>query len=256
MLKDSDIKRLIVTRPQGQTDSLLKKLKQAVGNWLEIEHLPLIQISPLDFSEQEKKDLTDKAIDGAIFISGNAARLFFNHSKRADNLSGIPLLAVGNNTASELKKITNQPVLYPDQMNSEGLLKLAQLQSISNQHWLIVKGTGGRSLIEQTLRERGAQVSEIEVYQRRLPDYSTQQKIYQQKFDHPVWLLSSAQAITHLHRILGLTDQPEHATRLIVSSDRLATMARQQGFTIIAQSAGASESQLVQCVKTLILHQE
>ena len=237
----NEVNQIIVTRPFGQADSLINQLKAAVAEKIVVNHLPLIQINSLPFDPPE----TDR-LDGVIFISSNAVSVYFAHA----TLPQVPLFAVGNNSASELQHRSGQAVKFPTQMNSEGLLKLPELTQVENQSWLIVKGEGGRKTLYDTLTSRGASVMELDVYQRKLPDFNTQQAIYEAQFNNPVWLVTSADALNHLFRILGLMEKKKHQTPVIVSSERLATLAKQKGFTILAQSAGASETQLVQCVKT------
>jgi len=232
--------QLIVTRPHGQAESLLEQLKQSVKQTLTIQHLPLLEVKPLAFQLPNLGE-----VDGAIFVSSNAVSAFFAQT----SLTGVPYFAVGNNTAAHIKALTGQSAEFPDQMNSEGLIALPALQQISGQTWLVVKGEGGRDKIQKTLNARGANVVELDVYQRKLPDYSTQQAIYRAQLSDPIWLVTSGDALNHLFRVLGLQEHRQHNTRVIVSSDRLANFARSKGFTIVAQSAGASEKQLVQCVK-------
>jgi len=233
-------KQLIITRPVDQAESLLKQLALSVDHSITICQLPLIQILPLDFSLARVTD-----VDGVIFISGNAARYFYADQRLPAKgllvkpLSDTPLLAVGNNTSAKVEQLSGQRVAFPQQMDAEGLLSLPQLKSIAGQHWLIVKGKGGRVTIRQTLIDRGAKVSEVDVYQRKLPDFDTQQQIYRTESAQTVWIITSAQALTNLHRILGLIDNPRHTTQVIISSNRLAQLEKQKRFTIIAQSAGA-----------------
>ena len=88
-----------------------------------------------------------------------------------------------------------------------------------------------------------------------MPDLATQQQIYQANVKGTVWLITSGEALTHLHRILGLGENPRHEIPVIVSSERLAILALQKGFVIMAQSLGASEKQLVECIHSLVLQQ-
>ncbi len=234
--------QLIVTRPAGLAGSLFEKLHRAAPGIL-FKHLPLISISPLEYQLSHSSQ-----VDGAIFISRNAVEYF------SVDLLGteVILTAVGDNTASLLEQNSGRKVIYPEQMNSEGLIKLAALYDIKGQHWLIVKGQGGRTLINDTLLERGAIVDEIEVYKRKLPDFSIQQALKEAHCDNTGWIITSGEALTNLYRILGLASYPKHRVKVIISSDRLAHEADMKGFEIIAQSEGASEAQLVQCVKRLV----
>ena len=231
---------LIITRPPAQATGLWSQLTQVAAEQLQLQHLPLLKIVPLPFTH-----LANRHFDGAIFISRNAVNYFYQQPPPAI----AQLCAIGDNTAASIATFTEQAVAFPQQMNAEGLLELSQLSAIAKQQWLVVKGIGGRTIISETLRQRGAQVTEVEVYQRKLPDFAEQKAIKAAQTLKPIWLITSAEALTNLHRILGLADNPIHATKVIISSNRLADLATQKGFTIFAQSAGASEIQLVQCVK-------
>lgn len=77
----------------------------------------------------------------------------------------VAFFAVGQSSADILAK-ANLPATVPLEARSEGLLALPQLQDITNQSVVIIKGYGGRELLADTLRARGALVSEWELYQR------------------------------------------------------------------------------------------
>ena len=254
-------KQIIITRPPGQAGALKAQLQDALGEAIQIHHLPLITISPL-----ATEPLPPIPFTGAIFISGNAVSHFFDldptgahgakqlaqaRAQARAKLANTSLFAVGEHTARQLEMASQRPVTFPQQMNAEGLLALAPLANVAGQNWLIVKGQGGRPLIKETLSQRGATVCELDVYCRKLPDYSLQRTICLHQSEQTVWIITSAEALDNLFRILGLGQNPDHRTSVIVSSDRLAELAVHKGFTIIAQSAGASETQLVQCVRTL-----
>ncbi len=241
---------LIITRPTEQAQPLIAELNQLADNnsLLQITHLPLLAIEPIDFN------LTIKPFDGIIFISGHAAKYFFQRVTLTD-LNKTKLLAVGENTANKIKNFSGQTALFPKIMNTEGLLQLEAIQSVNRQDWLIVKGEGGRQTLRETLQIRGAKITELNVYKRQLPSAKIQQTIIQMSqkdSDKAIWLISSAEAMTHLEKILNLMDKSQHLTQVIVTSDRLAELARQKGFTIFAQSLGASQQQLVECIRLLV----
>lgn len=237
--------RLVITRPESQADELIKQIKIANPD-LNLLHLPLISILPVRF------ELPDIQFEKAIFISRNAVEHFFH---RSSNIAHS-YFAVGEPTAKLVDQFTGTTTHYPDQMNADGLVAMDELQSVKGQNILLIKGEGGRSLIYDELSSRGANVSVLDVYRRKLPELSSQKNIINANSASNIWLITSVEAMINLHRILGLSAQPQHQTRVIVSSDRLKEAALNKGFQIVAQSAGATDRQLVQCVKSLFSDQD
>lgn len=247
----ADFKTIIVTRPHGQSPDLVSKMQTALGDSPLVEHLPLIRIEPLDY--------TPKPADIAnhiIFISSNAVKHFADKPHARALIANSTIYAIGENTASSVKQHLERKAHYPQKMNAEGLLALPELTNVMGQQWLIIKGQGGRVILRETLRTRGAKVSELDVYRRCLPDLSEQKVIQSHSQTNPLWVLSSGEALNNLHRVLGLSSDSKHNTKVIVTSDRLVNEATQKGFAIVTQSAGAAEEQLVQCAKSFFRNQE
>ncbi|WP_185964536.1 uroporphyrinogen-III synthase [Aliikangiella marina] len=245
---------IVVTRPLGQSPELAAKLQHALASLdkpPQIEHFPLIRIEPL-------QNVPSESIvpDMVIFISSNAVKHFAHLEHLKFTVADSQLFAVGENTAKSVKDYLSRDAFYPQKMNAEGLLALPELTNVMGQQWLIIKGEGGRALLREVLLTRGAKVTEIDVYKRCLPSLEAQKGIQEKAKRRPLWLISSAEALNNLHRILGLSDNAEHHTKIIITSERLAELALQKGFIIVSQSAGAAEEQLVQCVKNLFYNQE
>ncbi len=84
------------------------------------------------------------------------------------------IICVGNSTAEKLKILldTIKPLphtinlVVAEPANSEGILASASLQNIKGQSIAIVKGCGGRSLLERELAKRDANITVLDVYQR------------------------------------------------------------------------------------------
>lgn len=252
--------QFIVTRPLNRATNLVDRLKEisVKDTPLQISHCPLIRIT--DYYEQPLNDFS--AFDGVIFISGNAVDQSRKQLSSGDwaMLLQNPLFAIGQQTAAILQSDVNQlteekgfktrqKVSFPQQMNSEGLLLMPQLNDIAGQSWLIVKGLGGREKLKNGLEAAGARVSELPVYQRKLPELIAQKQIASYNQSDPCWLVTSLQALNNLWRILGCKP---NGCRMIVSSDRIAAEAEKIGFKVVAQAIDATDQQLVACVKTFI----
>jgi uroporphyrinogen-III synthase len=88
--------------------------------------------------------------------------------------SGYPacrhqVFAVGPGTARALQAHGLDSIITPDGQDSEALLALPQLADVAGKRVVIVRGVGGRALLADTLRARGAQVDFMECYRRMRP---------------------------------------------------------------------------------------
>ena len=82
----------------------------------------------------------------------------------------LPLAAIGPATARALNQAGYRVSVSPDAgFDSESLLSHPQLVSVAGHRMLLVKGQGGRELLEQELTRRGASVTLAEVYRRECP---------------------------------------------------------------------------------------
>lgn len=118
-------KKILVTRPEGQADSLVQKIEELGGNALEV---PVIAID-------EYRDYTelDRALDNIgdyswlAFTSSNGVRVFFKRMK--DRKLDIRLLycikicAIGSTTASELYNLGLNVEYIPDEYTTAALLE-------------------------------------------------------------------------------------------------------------------------------------
>ena len=155
---------LLLVRPESGNDqfSLMASAQGA-----SIHHYPVMQI--VNTPEALDNALLQQA-DVLVFVSRTAVNQVVARLQR----QGLQLppqascFAIGRSTA-ELVSEFNIDVIIPDgqQMSSEGLLKLPQLQNMSGKRVMIFAGEGGRDLLETILSERGAEVTKIALYQRQ-----------------------------------------------------------------------------------------
>ncbi|WBV63367.1 uroporphyrinogen-III synthase [Legionella pneumophila 130b] len=100
------------------------------------------------------------SVNQAIFVSTNAVRYFMMElaSKNINWPNSIRVTAIGKGTSRVLNEFNIQVSDVPELPDSEHLLTLNSLQQIRNQTILLVKGEGGRQLIEEYLMLKGAKL--------------------------------------------------------------------------------------------------
>ncbi|UCV27981.1 uroporphyrinogen-III synthase [Ferribacterium limneticum] len=162
---------IVVTRPQAQAAPLAEAIAAAGGKPL---IFPLLEISPATDPQpliEAVARLADYAL--AIFISPNAV----DYALPAILARGpwpetlIPA-AVGQGTVKVLATHgINGCVAPTERFDSEALLELPALaaERVKGQRIAIFRGDGGRELLADTLRERGATVDCVTCYRRSGP---------------------------------------------------------------------------------------
>jgi uroporphyrinogen-III synthase len=135
---------------------------------------PTILIEPPADTGQVKAALSSlQSVYAIIFVSPSAVEMTLK-----DNVKlpiSIKVFAPGLGTAEELNLHGVSNLLVPlKNFDSEGLLELSELQSefVNGQRILIFRGNGGRELLFDELRRRGAQVEAITAYRRSIPTTS------------------------------------------------------------------------------------
>lgn len=127
----------------------------------------MVRIDPQTISTAALHDLT-QTYDGALMVSVNAAHYTAQWlQKAAASLAPTRWFAVGPTSAAAIAEVVQRPVTCAaGEHNSEALLKLPELQQVKHQHWLIIRGNSGREILAETLHQRGAQVTYVDVYRR------------------------------------------------------------------------------------------
>lgn len=226
-------KRILVTRPRHQADHLCQLISNIGGKSV---LFPTIKIQPVTNSEKLSNYFAHiNEYHFVIFVSRNAVKVVFDHYLQSDLSDQIRLLAIGSGTAAVLARMKMTNVLHAGvQADSESLLQLPELQSdfIRNKKILIVRGIGGRELLADNLKTRGAIVDYAEVYKRCLPEYEIQEchEIWQNNAPDVV-IISSNEGLENLLKLTPEADQEKlFKTPLVVMSARNQDLAKELGF--------------------------
>ena len=232
---------VVVTRPSGQAAHLCQLIEASGGNAITFPCLEIVapEMPPqLDNLEQYTT---------AIFISSNAAS-WASHFINRPLPDTLVLIAVGKQTADAVRRLWQRPVLCPEtEANSEALLALPELQKIDGQRILIIRGQGGRELLADTLRQRGATVAYSEVYRRIKPDADLSSLQAADNVD--VFTATSNHSLQNLHDMANETSRPWLLSQaLIVISQRTAALAQQLGFRQTFIAPEASDQGLINAI--------
>jgi uroporphyrinogen-III synthase len=228
---------IAVTRPPEQATKLTAAIIGAGGA---VISFPLLDIKGLEDLSAFHAAVTPLSLfDWAVFISTNAVQHGMPLLQQAGISPSLKFAAIGPTTAASLQSYGVAEVLTPsERFDSEALLALPELQYMQGQRVLIVRGVGGRELLADTLKQRGADVVFGECYRRVNPQSSAQrlQQAYDQGQLHGI-VVTSTEALRFLLTLGGNADWLK-ATPLFVNHARIAEQARASG--LIAFSADQS----------------
>lgn len=234
---------IAITRPINQAKKLSALIEQAGGTPI---LFPLIEITPLyDYSQFEAVINKIETYDWAIFISSNAVQNGMPRLVKQGIPKNLNFAAIGPVTASELQSFGVKDVLIPnDRFDSESLLALDEMHAMQDKKVMIFRGVGGRDVLAESLKARGAQVSFAECYQRINPQTSCDllTNLYREKKLHGI-VVTSSEAMRHLLDLAGDADWLQHVT-LFVNHARIAELPLQLDLKVLVADAPGDEAML------------
>lgn len=129
---------------------------------------------------------------------------------------------------------------------------LPALQKLDGKQALILRGNGGRRLLGDTLRERGAAVSYYECYQRSPVYYDgNEQSVHWQRAGVDTLVVTSGEMLQQLYTLVPDYYRSLWLLRccLVVVSERLATLAQDLGWSTIRVADSADNDALIRVLK-------
>lgn len=246
---------VLLTRPQLQSASLVKAISGHGGRVCEVPLIEIEAVTDGDACEVIKNRILGlDQYHAAIFISTNAARLGLEWIDAwwPQLPAGLSAYAVGPGTARALQ-VLDWPVFYSDKgVTSEHLLALPGLQDINGQRIALFRGVGGRELIAETLRQRGATVDYIELYHRRTPDYGGDMllKLIRQQHINAI-VVTSAQILDVLLHFLQNDPSAIKLTPVVVPSERIRQYALDAGLVRVINAGGADDETVLQALASI-----
>jgi uroporphyrinogen III methyltransferase / synthase len=185
-----------VTRARAQASALAARLRTLGAAVVEA---PAIRIAPL---ETELPPLT--GYDLVCVTSPNGADLLLDRLRDARELAGITVAAIGPGTARALRARGVEPDVVPERAVAEGLVEA--LAAVPVTRALIARGAEGRDVLPDALRERGAEVDVVALYETVAEPLDDRARAAATAADY--LLFTSASSVRFFHDAAGALDGP------------------------------------------------
>ncbi len=234
-----------MTRPASSAAALKRRIRALGGTPIGVPGIGVRLAEDLDAARRALR--AARTADLVVFVSPNAVRFAFALLPNLKFRSGVRVCAIGAGSGRALESRGVLGVLHPSaRQDSEGLLALAAFARVRGRRIALIGAPGGRDLLREQLRKRGARVELVQVYRRTAPRLDRRHFDALEHAAAPLLtLLSSAEALAHLRNALPAPLFARlSAGAAIVSSERLADVARASGFREIHVSASASGADL------------
>lgn len=235
---------VVITRPASTSAALARRIRALGGVPLSLPGLSLRARAAPELT----LTLAGESFDGWIFVSPAAVRFAFRTAPALCISPSALVCAVGAGTQRALARRGIACITPETRSDSEGLLAHAGLADVAGRRFALVGAPGGRGLIAPALRARGATVDSIHVYERRAPRWTARTLDALRQARAPlVTLLSSGEALDNLaaHLPADLLARLRRQ-RLVVASERLAALAREQAFEHVYVAASALPADLLE----------
>lgn len=196
-------RRVVVTRARAQASGLAATLR---GLGAEVVELPAIRIEPrIDSAEVSKaiSSLSDYAL--VCLTSPNGVRLLFDAMQAAGcdsrALAGATVAAIGPGTARALAKHGIVADVVPERFVAEALVEALAGIEVAGRRVLVARAAEARDVLPDALRERGAEVDVVALYETVREQPEAEQVSAAQSADYVTFTSSST--VTNLTEALG-----------------------------------------------------
>ncbi len=224
-------RHVVVTRPAGQAAHLAEALINLGARPVLFPVLAIFDID--DPRPLQEAALKLDGVDWAAFVSPNAVEKALSAILALRPWpSGLRAATVGKSSEQALAKHGITDVVAPrERFDSEALLDLPELQQMAGKRVMIFRGDGGRELLGDTLKQRGATVEYVSCYRRGRPalDPAPLLKLWSEGRLDAVTVTSS-EGLRNLVDMVGKLGQTWlKKTPLFVPHQRIAGLARAIG---------------------------
>ena len=227
-----------VTRARAQASGLTTRLR---GLGAEVVEAPAIRIVPRPSDRKDVAAAAARIGDYALVCvtSPNGAELLLDalagagHDARA--LAGVTVAAIGPGTARALAGRGIDADVVPERSIAEALVEALAGVEVEGRRVLVARAAEARDLLPDALRERGARVEVLALYDTVPEPLGTETLAALAAADYVTFTASST--VDHLSRALAAADAPFPAQARVVSIGPVtSTTARERGLEIAVEA--------------------
>ena len=235
--------RIVVTRPAGQNERLAALIRAEGGEPIAFPALEILD--PADLQPLAAAIDRLDAYDFALFVSPSAVdKAMPVIGARREWPAGLKAATVGPGSERALRRYGVAEVIVPvDRFDSEALLDHPELADVAGRRILVFRGDGGRELLGDTLRSRGATVDYVQCYRRGRPhaDVGPLARAWERGEVDAV-TASSREGLRNLFDLLGAGGRERlQRTALFAPHSRIAEHARSLGCQRVIETAPGDE---------------
>jgi uroporphyrinogen III methyltransferase / synthase len=159
--------RVIVTRARAQASGLARSL---AGLGAEVVELPAIRIEPRIDDDEVRRAVDDIYSYALVCLtSSNGVGLLFEAMAAAGRdaraLANATVAAIGPGTAAALRERGVIADVVPEQSVAEALAETLKAVEVEGRPALVARAAEGRDVLPDALRERGAEVDVVALYE-------------------------------------------------------------------------------------------
>jgi len=228
-------RRIVVTRARAQASAFGATLR---GLGAEVVELPAIRIEPRIESEEVKKVAGALGVYELVCLtSPNGVRLLFeameNAGADARALAGVTVAAIGPGTARALAERGVLADVVPERFVAEGLIEALEDHEVAGARVLVARAAEARDVLPAALRERGAEVDVLALYETVREQPGDDEIEAAQSADYITFTSSST--VTNLIEALG--DRFPTGARVVSIGPITSETARAAGLTVDVEAA-------------------
>ncbi len=218
-----------VTRARAQASGLAARLRELGA---EVVETPAIRIEPRPL-EGALLDAVGRVGEYALvcLTSPNGVRLLFDAlgetGRDARALAGATVAAIGPGTAAELERRGVRADVMPEQFVAEALVEALATVELEGRRVLVARAAEARGVLPDALRERGAEVDEVALYETVAEPLGDAERAALGRATYVTFTSSST-----VRFLLDSGVRPPEGARVVSIGPVTSATAREQGLTV------------------------